>query len=245
MGQCQEFGAVIAEGCDHGMLAAVDHCRCDGCGVVCRGRFDSCAAVWVHGQPTIPRAPGRVGAAPPVLTEEKGPVARKPRVTVTRARNDDPVATATRPRNGRANGSVAGGPGGGPGDVLADLVQEVRRLRVVVETQQRALLDLASAAPAGTRPAAVDGEGDITLDPRDADRIVALVSERICAEVIGPVTAGQDLAAAGLLEAASELKSLLGAIVTWVGELGDRVDDAVEANAVEGSAADAAAPTPR
>lgn len=57
MGWCQEFGAVIRTGCDHGMVAAADHCECPECGTVCPGKFEACPDVWAKGQPPVTERP--------------------------------------------------------------------------------------------------------------------------------------------------------------------------------------------
>src|SRR5689334_18886917 len=47
MGRCYEFGASIADGCEHAMQVGPEggYCRCTGCGTRCEGRFHGCAAI--------------------------------------------------------------------------------------------------------------------------------------------------------------------------------------------------------
>jgi uncharacterized small protein (DUF1192 family) len=49
MGWCQAFGPQIRAGCDHSMVAASSSCSCPECGVVCKGKFAGCSAVWAAG----------------------------------------------------------------------------------------------------------------------------------------------------------------------------------------------------
>ena len=49
MGLCHEFGAQIRADCEHPMRAGASACSCAECGVVCRGLFDGCPAVWERG----------------------------------------------------------------------------------------------------------------------------------------------------------------------------------------------------
>ncbi len=57
MGLCHDFGSQIAEGCDHPIRAGSDSCTCERCGVVCKGRFEACPAVWARGPHPVLRAP--------------------------------------------------------------------------------------------------------------------------------------------------------------------------------------------
>lgn len=49
MGWCQAFGPQIQPGCDHSMVAGPNSCSCPQCGVVCKGKFAGCTAVWAAG----------------------------------------------------------------------------------------------------------------------------------------------------------------------------------------------------
>jgi hypothetical protein len=49
MGWCHEFGARINDSCEHPMTAGSESCGCEACGVICKGRFASCEAVWARG----------------------------------------------------------------------------------------------------------------------------------------------------------------------------------------------------
>lgn len=57
MGWCHEFGAEIAEGCSHAMVAGSNGCACADCGAVCVGRFAGCARVWARSAPTVASQP--------------------------------------------------------------------------------------------------------------------------------------------------------------------------------------------
>ena len=72
MGLCHDFGSQIAEGCDHPMRAGADSCTCEQCGVVCKGRFEACPAVWARGPHPVLLAP----KADPTIWRRRRPGAR-------------------------------------------------------------------------------------------------------------------------------------------------------------------------
>lgn len=98
MGWCHEFGSQIRDGCGHLMRAGETSCSCSDCGVVCKGRFSACDAVWARG-------PRQVTLARPVPT-------RPPTVV------GEPISAATTPPPVAAQPAAAEPVDAGRGEVL-------------------------------------------------------------------------------------------------------------------------------
>ena len=149
------------------MRAGSDSCHCDQCGVVCKGRFEACPAVWAQGPQ-------------PVVLEQVPPVLR-PAALVRREANghghDEPNRTAGPPDEGAAtNGlppaivpTTGGSPEGADGGGVA--VQWIQHafdaLRLEVEGLRGALAQeqalVATLVDKGTHDSGLDAESLRTL----------------------------------------------------------------------------------
>lgn len=137
MGWCHEFGAEIAPGCAHVMVAGENGCACKECGAVCRGRFAGCARVWA-------RANAAAAAIdnPPVVRTHVTPASW--------------AAAASRPAGfrhtrGRADSTPPGPDAGHRDDADADvetLKEQVRQLTLLTE-RLAGRLDAVLARPPG------------------------------------------------------------------------------------------------
>lgn len=160
MGWCQEFGAVIHEGCGHGMVAEPDHCQCPVCGVRCPGKFDACKNVWANGAAPVslsePSSPPSPAAPPAVAPQGVSSLPAAPPVT-------EPVIPSSR------TAAVSSSSAAASGDDHHGLDQ-LRRMVAALPHSIRAVL----------AEARQDQHHDLAAT---ADQLAVVLAKRVAAEV--------------------------------------------------------------